>query len=64
MANRKPDQQPDQQLGRPDNPVPPLETPCTVQDLQNWLKELHAIFPGDSIGLTITSDRNEIEAVG
>ena len=52
---------PETQLGRPDNPV--LETPCTVQDLQNWLKDLHTLFPGDSVTLTIETDIHKIEAI-
>jgi hypothetical protein len=34
-----------------------------VQDLQNWLKELHALFPGDSVTLTIETDIRKIEAI-
>ena len=58
MATQK---QAQPKLGRPDNPV--LETQCTVQDLQNWLKELHALFPGDSVTLTIETDIHKIEAI-
>ena len=60
MATQK-QPRPQPQLGRPDNPV--LETPCTVQGLQNWLKELHTLFPGDSVTLTIETDIHKIEAI-
>jgi hypothetical protein len=63
---------PETQLGQPDNPAGAqnyapdevvLETPCTVQELQNWLKDLHTLFPGDSVTLTIETDIHKIEAV-
>jgi hypothetical protein len=58
MTTRKPDPQ----LG-PTQTVPPLKTPCTLQQLQQWLKDLHAVAPGTSATATIDADRNEISAV-
>jgi hypothetical protein len=58
MTARKPDQQ----LG-PVQAGPPLDTPRSVQELHNWLKDLHAQFPGDSIALTINTDLRELKAI-